>query len=64
MRLHSKQIWYCTNCGTKQDEQMVHPGPYGKEWKCCGKECHDEIQWKLTLSIMGKEYHQRTTTVQ
>ena len=33
------------------------PKVIGKEFKCCSMECVREMQWRETLSIMGKEYY-------
>ena len=44
---------YCPVCRSEMD---WHKG-YGREIRCCGKECHDEAEWRRTLSIMGKEYY-------
>ena len=32
---------------------------YGREIRCCSKECHDEAEWRRTLAIMGKTYRPR-----
>jgi len=29
---------------------------YGREAKCCDKECYEEWEWRKTLAIMGKPY--------
>lgn len=42
----------CAICGTEIDYHHA----YGREVACCGKTCHDEFQWRRTLSIMGKPY--------
>ena len=31
--------------------------PYGG--RVCGKDCWDELSWRLTLSTMGKPYEPR-----
>lgn len=30
---------------------------YGREIRCCCKECHEEADWRRTLAILGKEYY-------
>lgn len=29
---------------------------YGRDNRCCCKECHDEFEWRRTLAILGKPY--------
>lgn len=56
--LFSKQKWFCANCGIEQNTPMISGtvGCVGPEWKCCSIECYREIEWRRTLSILGKEY--------
>jgi hypothetical protein len=35
------------------------PNVLGKDYKCCSMDCVREMQWRETLSIMGKEYSER-----
>ena len=51
----SECLLHCPVC---RDEFNYHRG-YGREIRCCGKQCHDEAQWRLTLSILGKPYRPR-----
>jgi len=30
---------------------------YGRDARCCGKECYREFEWRRTLAIMGKSYY-------
>jgi len=32
------------------------PDVMGRTWRCCSLECVREMQWRETLSIMGKQY--------
>lgn len=56
--LFSNQEWFCTSCGIKQNSPMTGGTLrcVGREWKCCSIKCHREVEWKRTLSILGKEY--------
>lgn len=42
----------CCICGCEIDWHHR----YGREAPCCGKLCHDEFQWRYTLSVLGKPY--------
>jgi hypothetical protein len=42
----------CCICGTEMDFHRA----YGRVATCCGKQCHDEFEWRRTLSIMDKPY--------
>jgi hypothetical protein len=32
---------------------------YGREARCCDRECYDEWQWRYALSVTGKPYTPR-----
>lgn len=32
---------------------------YGRESRCCDKECHEEWEWRRAIAIMGKQYYPR-----
>jgi len=43
----------CRACGK---EMFIHANaPYGA--KVCNAQCFEELEWRTTLSIMGKEYY-------
>lgn len=44
---------HCPICRNEFDGMR----PYGREWPCCSKECHDEAEWRRTLAIMNKAYY-------
>ena len=43
---------YCPICKWEMDWMRG----YGRECRCCSKECHTEFEWRRTLAIMGKPY--------
>jgi hypothetical protein len=45
-------LLYCPVC---RQEMNWHAG-YGREIRCCSKACHEEAEWRRTLSIMGEKY--------
>jgi hypothetical protein len=53
--MYSKQVIYCNACGKRMVTEI--PKVFGREFKCCSSECIQEMQWRETLSIMGKEYY-------
>jgi len=55
--LYSKQTWFCNACGKEQHSEL--PNAIGREGKCCSLECHRELNWRETLSIMGQTYKPR-----
>jgi hypothetical protein len=58
MGLFSKQKVYCQICG-KEFETDFHSASsagYGKGRPCCSKPCWEELEWRRTLALMGKEY--------
>ncbi len=32
---------------------------YGREAKCCDRECYEEWEWRQTLAVMGMPYTPR-----
>lgn len=44
-------LW-CPICRSEMDWHKA----YGRDIRCCCKECHDEAEWRRTLSILGEEY--------
>jgi hypothetical protein len=46
---------YCPICRSPFD--WMHS--YGAQRRCCGKECHEEFEWRRALAIMGKPYRPR-----
>lgn len=43
---------HCPICKREFDGMRA----YGRDWKCCCKECHDEVEWRRTLAIVNKPY--------
>lgn len=43
---------YCSICRS----EMLFENRYGRDACCCGKDCWQEFDWRLTLSILGKPY--------
>ncbi len=43
---------HCPICQSEMDGMKA----YGRESRCCGKDCHEEWEWRRTLAIMGKKY--------
>jgi len=56
MPLFSKQKVFCNICGT---EFLTNFFEY--EGRVCGQECYKELDWRQTLSLMGKEYYPKRT---
>ena len=52
MALFEKQPVFCSNCG-KSTMEVVE----SRRWITCSNECREELDWKSTLSTMGKEYY-------
>jgi len=52
--LYSPQVAYCNACGWRMNKPL--PDVMGRTWRCCSLECVREMQWRETLSIMGKQY--------
>jgi hypothetical protein len=58
--MYSKQYIYCNACGQRMFVEI--PRVIGRDFKCCCIECLKEIQWRETLSILGKEYEPKKET--
>jgi len=43
----------CPVCGHEHD---WHRG-YGRDIRCCSKDCYAEADWRRCLSILGKPYY-------
>jgi len=54
MMLFSKMKWFCNCCGKEMD--TVSSAAIGSKFRTCSLECNREIEWRHTLSILGKEY--------
>jgi hypothetical protein len=53
--MYSKQVIYCNACGKRMVEEL--PRVKGRAFKCCSMQCLIEMEWRETLSILGKEYY-------
>lgn len=49
--MFSKMDVYCPICRGPMDGMRG----YGRS-HCCGKECHDEWEWRRTLAILEEPY--------
>lgn len=50
--MFGKQIFYCNNCGIKiitTSEKML-----GRDWRVCSIKCLNEINIKVSKSILGE----------
>lgn len=47
---------FCPICCSEMDGMQG----YGREARCCSKQCHDEWEWRKILAILGKEYTPQT----
>lgn len=45
---YSKQPLYCNHCGKVFDTDFLQ-----FDGRVCGIDCHKQVEWKRTLSIMG-----------
>jgi hypothetical protein len=43
------------HCPVCRSEFNWHRG-YGREIRCCCRECYQEAEWRRVLSILGKPY--------
>lgn len=50
---YSKQHVYCRACGRRLFIRLAGPG-YSET---CGPQCQQDLDWRETLSIMGKDYY-------
>jgi hypothetical protein len=49
---------HCPICKAEMDGMKG----YGREARCCGKECYEEWEWRKTLAIMNRPYQPKTRT--
>jgi hypothetical protein len=59
----SKQAVHCNVCGQKMEVSFATTGEYwtaGGKGICCSRECSAELNWRITLSVMGAEYYPQT----
>ena len=54
MAIFCEQPIFCPACGKSYLGKPTNP--------VCSRECHDELNWKRTLYIMGKNYYRREET--
>lgn len=45
-------LLFCPVCGQEYD---WHTG-YGRDIRCCCRQCHEEAEWRRALSILGQQY--------
>lgn len=48
---------YCPACGIRF-ELNANNGGYGRDARCCSKECHDKYKLWECQSILGKDIQQ------
>lgn len=48
--------FHCNACGREVKINAAGYGSYGKEWRCCDKECYDEIYHRYCASLVGEDY--------
>jgi len=58
MPLFSEQDVFCKNCGRPM-RASCEGGTHLKFRNDCSPECRNELEWKYTLSILGKAYYPR-----
>lgn len=46
---------HCPICRNEMDGMKG----YGRNANCCCRQCYEEWEWRKTLAIMGKQYHQK-----
>lgn len=44
---------FCPICKEVMD---YHKG-YGRDQRCCGRQCYEEFDWRMALSILDREYY-------
>lgn len=54
MSFYSQQKWFCNCCG--REMHSPPPGAFGRRYRCCSADCVKEMNWRETLSILGKPY--------
>jgi hypothetical protein len=61
--IYSKQKIFCNCCGKEMDIEF--PNVMGGKflgYRVCSTKCIQEIRWRETLSILGKEYYPNPQT--
>lgn len=53
--MFSRMAVHCPICCGHMDGMKG----YGRNARCCDKECYEEWNWRETLAIMGKPYTPR-----
>lgn len=59
---YSAQKWFCNACGSEQNSIPFSPGACWvvcAKYTCCSRKCADEMNWRYTLSVMGRSYYAR-----
>lgn len=54
--MFSGQDAFCNTCGRRLDTDFK-----AFDGRFCGRECHKEMEWRKTLSILGKRYEPQPT---
>jgi len=57
MPVFSYMIVYCPICRGEFNGMMS----YGRS-NCCSRICHEEWEWRRTVSILGKEYKEQNVS--
>lgn len=52
--IYSKQKVFCNCCGKQLEIEFI--SLIGRNFKCCSMECLKEMNWRETLSILGRPY--------
>jgi len=52
--LFSKQRVFCNICGDEVETDFRN-----YDGRVCSLDCYKELEWRKTLSIMGKEYYRK-----
>jgi len=56
--MSSEQKVFCQACGREFLTRFK-----GYDGRVCSRECGEELEWRRTLSILGREYYPRTGLV-
>lgn len=59
MSLFSMQQLHCPVCSKEFEHDFNLSGGYGREMRCCSKECWDELEWRRSLALLGRAYSPR-----
>jgi len=52
-------ILFCPVCRMEFDWNRG----YGRDIRCCDQECHQEAEWRRTLSILEKTYYPNPNSI-